>query len=131
MTFHETAESAITELERLRPDASEQTIKRNLGRIRAHLAKDYSGGNGLRKLGLRVKRTKNFVEFSYNEECDRYDVEFMIAVEHQGGCEVFDSSEAIGSNVYILAEREYAEAKEAVKNQHLQDKRDEEYHGEL
>lgn len=124
--FYNTTDKAMEEFSRLRPDASEQAAKRNRGRINAHLSRDYSGGVGLKKIGLRVQDTKNFIEFYINpEHDDRVDVEFNIAVLSQNGWEVFDSEEARGNNEFMLGQASYEQAKNEVKQKHLQEKRDE------
>jgi hypothetical protein len=124
--FYNTTDKAMEEFSRLRPDASEQAVKRNRGRINAHLSRDYSGGVGLKKIGLKVQDTKNFIEFYINpEHSDRVDVEFNIAVLSQNGWEVFDSEEAKGNNEFMVGQASYEQAKNEIKQKHLQEKRDE------
>lgn len=123
--FYNTTDKAMEEFSRLRPDASERSVKRNRGRIDAHLSRDYSGGVGLKRIGLRVQDTKNFIEFYINpEHKDRVDVEFNIAVLSQNGWEVFDSEEARGNNEFMLGQASYGQAKNELKQKHLQEKRD-------
>lgn len=124
--FYNTTDRAMEEFSRLRSDASEQAVKRNRGRIDAHLSRDYSGGVGLKKIGLRVQDTKNFIEFYINpEHDDRVDIEFNIAVLSQNGWEVFDSEEARGNNEFMVGQASYERAKSEVKKKHLRKKRDE------
>ena len=125
--FFRTTESAITELRRLRPDLTVAAEKRNAGRIKAHLKRDYTDARGLLILGHKGCQTKNFIEFYDNPEKGTIDVEYLIAVDIDGQYEVFDSHELLVSNEFIVGEGVLTERKEEVKQQHLQEKRDENY----
>ena len=125
--FFRTTESAVTELRRLRPDLTIAAEKRNAGRIKAHLSRDYTDSRGLLVLGHKGCRTKNFIEFYDNEERGTTDVEYLIAVEIDRQWEVFDSHELCVSNEFIVGEGVLTKRKEEVKQQHLQEKRDENY----
>lgn len=125
--FYRDADKAIEELKRLRPSITETAVKRNRTKIRNHLEKDYSEGRGLRKLGLGGSKTKNFIEFYDNEERDRIDVEFLVAVDVDGQYEVFAYDEALGYTEFIVAASELDERKEIEKQKHLQAKKDENY----
>lgn len=125
--FYRDADKAIEELKRLRPSITETAVKRNRTKIQNHLEKDYSEGRGLRKLGLGGSKTKNFIEFYDNEERDRIDVEFLVAVDVDGQYEVFAYDEALGYTEFIVTASELDERKEIEKQKHLQAKKDENY----
>ncbi len=124
--FYRTTESAIERLKQLRPDITDAAVKRNAGRIKAHLARDYSESRGLIVLGHAGNNTKNFIEF-YVGEKGSVDVEFLVAVDIDGQWEVFDSHELICKNEFIIGAGEVAARAEEIKQQHLQEKRDENY----
>lgn len=121
--FYRTADSAIEELTRLRPDITLAAVKRNRTRIRHHLETDYSDGRGLRLLGHGGNKTKNFIEFYDNEEKNRIDVEFLVAVDIDGQWEVFSSDEALGYTVFIIAKDTLEKRKAEEKERHLQEKK--------
>jgi hypothetical protein len=102
----------------LRPEATERTCNIFLNKVDRHLGADYSGGLGLKLLGLNDKRCVNYVEI---HECPKtgWDVDWMVAVETADGWEAFDKMEATCYDVYIKAAPHRERLESEVKQEHF------------
>lgn len=96
------------------------------GKAEKHFATDYSSGNGLKKLGLDGRETKNFIEF-YSDEESNLVIDYMVAVKVDGEWEVFDNFEASGYSSFLLSSEEIARRSRVEREKHYSQKRKENY----
>ncbi len=108
----------------LRPESSSLARKRFAKKAGGHLEYDYKGSRGLRMVGYGECECVSSIHLFIDSD-DTVDICFMVTVDTPDGDECFDSSEALGYSEYIKAAAEAAERREAVKQIHYQNRRNE------
>jgi len=123
-TFYaKTRERAGMVFDLLRPEASKRARVIFLNKVDRHITSDYSGGTGLKLVGLSSNPCVNYVEMS--ETDSGMDVDWMIAVSGPDGWESFDKNEASGYDVFIKALPNRERLESEVKESHFSKRKQE------